>query len=187
MRWIPAIAVAMVLAASSAWGHTFPPVRTVVVQVERGELAVLVGYKPGSGDPTQLVLARVASEPKSQQLVAMRDTLATLAMQPLSITVDGKPLVPTSVRAKIGVEPGGGRPIVVVLATYALPRSGSLAVTTKEPRSTRISWTDRDSCRVDLADAPAQGKWFEGVASFLLNVRPPCARSGSQVSGSPQH
>ena len=33
-----AIAVAVSLAATPAWGHSFPPVRTVVVQVERCEI-----------------------------------------------------------------------------------------------------------------------------------------------------
>jgi len=44
-----AITVAVCMAGQLAWGHSFPPVRTVVVQVERCEVAVLVGFRPGSG------------------------------------------------------------------------------------------------------------------------------------------
>jgi hypothetical protein len=165
-------------------------VRTVVVQVEHGELAVLVGYRPASGDPTTSLLARVASQPKARQLEAMKDVMTAFALRPLAFTVDGKPLAPTSVRAKIGVEPGGGRPMVVVLVTYALPAGAELAVKTQEPRSTRISWTDRDSCRVDLSQAPAQGRYFDGVASFLLSLRgtpgdKACATSRSHSQDSP--
>jgi len=167
-----AIAVAGWLAAAPAWGHSFPPVRTIVVQVEHGELALLVGYKPASGDATNIILARVAGQPRGQQLAAMRDVMAAFAMQPLAVTLDGKPLQPTSIRAKLGTEPSGGRPIVVLLVTYALPAGSELAVSTREPRTTRISWVDRDSCRVDLAHAPTQARWLEGVASLLLSLRP---------------
>lgn len=178
-----AIAVAVCLAASAAWGHTFPPVRTVVVQVERDAVVVMVGYRPGNGAPTDGIVARVGSQPKSQRLDAMREVMASLAMQPLVVAIDGRPLVPTSVRAKLGVEPGGGRPIVVVLVTYAIA-PGTLSVTSREPRNTRISWQDRHSCRVDLDRAPTQDRWYTGVASFLLMVGPPCAppRSGSSAS-----
>ncbi len=178
-----ASAVAICVACQSAWGHNFPPVRTVVIQVEGCELAVLIGYRPASGEAADTALARIASQPKSQQLVAAKHVLAQQALAPLQFTLDKQPLVPTSVRAKIGVDPGGTRPMVIVLVTYALPTGGALAVSSKEPRSTRISWTDRDSHRIDLVHAPAQGRWFTGVASFLLSLSPPgdpaCASSTS--------
>ena len=164
--------VAICLAAAPAWGHSFPAGSTVVVQVERGELALLVGYKPASGDATNVILARVAGQPRGQQLAAMRDVMAAFAMQPLAVTLDGKTLQPASIRAKLGTERSGGRPMVVLLVTYSLPAGSDLAVTTREPRTTRISWVDRDSCRVDLAHAPTQARWLEGVASLLLSLRP---------------
>lgn len=181
MRWLVASVVATWLASGAAWGHRFPEVRTVVLQVERCELAVLVGFRPASGEATEQVVARAASRPKSQALEAMRDLLAAQAMAPLAVTVDGAPLVPTAVRAKLGSEGAGGRPIVVVLVTYALPPGKRLAVATSDPRTTRISWTDRDSHRVVISEAPAQGRWFTGVASFLLNLAP----GGPCVSTSP--
>jgi hypothetical protein len=174
----------MGVAVQPAWGHFFPPVRTVVVQIERCEVAVLVGYRPASGEATDTILARIASQPKSQQVEAAKSLLAQQALAPLSFTVDKKPLVPTSVRAKIGTDPGGTRPMVVVLVTFALPAGGTLAVTSKDPRSTRISWADRDSERVDLDRSPAQARWFTGVASFLLSLAPhgdSCAISSSSV------
>ena len=177
-----ATVVAICLAATAAWGHTFPPVRTVVVQVERDQLAVLIGYRPGTGEPTEAILARVASQPRSQTLDALKGVMTAYAIAPLAFTVDGNPLVPTAVRAKIGIESGGARPMVVVLVTFALPARGHLAVISKDPRTTRISWQDRASCRVDLAEAPAQGQWFTGVASFLLDLGAPCASSGSSGS-----
>ncbi len=182
-----AIVVAILLAVGPAWGHTFPPMRTVVAQVEGCELVVMVGYRPGTGEPTERILARVASSPRSSGLTNLRDVMAAYAVAPLAITVDGTPLSPSAVHAKIGVEDGGARPIVVVLVTYALPPRGMLAITTKDPRTTRISWEDRDSGRVDLAQAPAQGRWYAGVASFLLTLGPPpgvsaCARTASASS-----
>lgn len=185
-RIIRALVVATVLAAAAgqpAWGHTFPPARNVVVQVERCEVVLLVGYRPGSGEATETVLRRVASAPKSHALDALRDLLAQHAMAPLSVAVDGERLVPTAVRAKVGVEPGGGRPMVVLLVTYPLPAGGALAVGSSDPRNTRISWQDQASGRVVIPDAPAQGRWHAGVASFLLTLLPP---KGDPACGPPR-
>ncbi|CAN5873181.1 hypothetical protein BH11MYX3_BH11MYX3_34540 [soil metagenome] len=169
--WL-ATAVAIWLAAAPAWAHTFPPARNVVVQVEPCEVVLLVGYRPGTGEPTEAILARAGSAPKSRALEALQDVLAAFAMSPLTVAVDGHPLVPTKVRAKIGFEPGGARPMVVLLVTYGLAPGKTLVVGTKDPRSTRISWQDRASERVTISDAPQQGKWFGGVASMLLPLVP---------------
>ncbi|HWU85723.1 MAG TPA: hypothetical protein VN253_00505, partial [Kofleriaceae bacterium] len=107
------------------------------------------------------------------------------AMAPLAITVDGKPLVPTSVRAKLSPEGDGARPMVVVLVAYPLPAGQALAIASREPRTTRFSWTDRDSLRVPLADAPAQGRWFPGASSFSLKLAPPPAGSACAASPHP--
>ena len=186
-----AIAVAVCLAGQAAWGHSFPAVRTVVVQVEPCELAVLVGFRPGSGEATDELLKRIASQPKSQALDAAKGLLTAAAMSPLTFSIDGHPLVPTSVRAKIGLDPGGTRPIVIALVTFAIPpRGGELSVTSHDARTTRISWTDRASGRVDLDHAPAQARWFSGVASFLLTLAGPtgvvqaCATSASSSQSS---
>lgn len=192
MRLLVATALATCLAGQPAWGHTFPPLRTVVVQVEACEVALLVGYRPGTGEPTEAILSRAASAPKSHVLDTLRDVLTTYAMAPLTVAVDGRRLVPTKVRAKIGVEPGGARPVVVVLVTYALPAGKTLAIASKDPRSTRISWQDQRSGRVTISDAPAQGKWHDGVASFLLSLSAPtggsvCATSGFLDSSAPAH
>lgn len=168
-RWLPlAIALATALAGPSAWAHTFPPVRTVVVQVERCEVVLMVGYRPGTGEASDALLLRAVNQPKSQGLDALRAMLGQQALEPLHVTVDQKPLVPTAVRTKIGVEPGGARPMIVLLVSYALPTGKQLAIASKEPRTTRISWADRASNRIELARSSAQGKWFDGVASFLL-------------------
>jgi hypothetical protein len=174
-----AIALAT-LAGGPAWGHTFPPQRSVVVQVEDRELSVLVGYRPATGEQTQAVLTRIGNQPKSRGLAALEDVMGSIALAPIAITLDGTPLVPTNVRAKLGVEDGGARPIVVVLVTYALPPGHTLEVISKDPRSTRISWQDRSHGRAVLANAPAQDHWHESVASMLLTLGPSqCARSPS--------
>lgn len=185
-----ATGLAIGLAAPAAWGHRFPPVRTVVMQVERCELAVLVGYRAASGEATAKLAARAASLPKSQAAGAVRDTLAAQAMAPLAFTIDGRPLVPTSVRAKLSLDGDGVRPMVVVLATYTLPPGKRLALDSRDPATTRISWTDRGSGRVVEADAPAQGRWFNGVASFVLSLDPtpggkPCVTPRPTSSSAP--
>jgi hypothetical protein len=182
VKVVVATAVAICLACQAAWGHTFPPVRTVVVQVEPCELVLLVGYRPGTGEPTEAILTRVASAPKSHALDALRGVMTAFAMAPLTIAVDGAALVPTAVRAKVGIEPGGARPAVVLLVTYALPRGKTLSIASSDPRTTRISWTDRASGRVAISGAPAQGKWFSGVASFLLELSAPSGASTCATS-----
>lgn len=182
-----ATALAIALAGPAAWGHTFPPMHTVVVQVEPCEVALLIGYASGTGDSTERIIARVASQPKSHAVDALRDTLAAYALAPLTVTLDGAALVPTAVRAKVGLDAGGTRPTVVVLATFALPHGGKLAIASRDPRTTRISWQDRASGRLVDDAAPRQGHWFTGVASFLLPVGEPsggrsCARSSSSPS-----
>ncbi len=185
-----AIAVAVCLAGQAAWGHSFPAVRTIVVQVEPCELAVLVGFRPGSGEATEELLKRIASQPKSHALDAAKSLLTAAAMAPLAFSIDGQALVPTSVRAKIGVDPGGTKPIVIALVTFAIPpRGGELVVTSRDARTTRISWADRASGRVDLEHAPTQARWFPGVASFLLTLAGPtgvqaCATSASSSQSS---
>jgi len=179
-----AIAVASWLAAGPAWGHTFPPNRTVVAQVEACELVVMVGYRPGSGEATQTILARAANSPKSHEVESLRDVLGATAMAPLTVAIDGHALVPTSVRAKIGVEPGGARPMVVVLVTYSLAPGHTLAISSADSRNTRISWQDRASRRVDLAGAPTQDHWFDGVASFLLKLSPSWGPSACAIPSS---
>lgn len=168
-----ATVVAVWLAASTAWGHTFPPQRTVVIQVEKCEVALLVGYRPGTGEATESILARAQTGPKSQGLSTLRAVMAAFAMAPLTVALDGHALVPTTVRAKIGVEAGGARPIVVLLVSYAIPSAGRLAISSKDARTTRFSWQDRGSQRIDVAAAPAQGTWFDGVAEFLLSLAAP--------------
>jgi len=118
-------------------------------------------------------------------LGAAKSFMTSMAMAPLTFSIDGRPLVPTSVSAKIGVDPSGQKPLLVALVTFAIPaRGGDLSVTSKDARSTRISWTDRGSRRVDLGTSPAQNHWFTGVASFLLTLAgptgaPACATSSN--------
>jgi hypothetical protein len=177
-KWLVAAAVASAVANRPAWGHTFPPLRTVVVQVERCEVALLVGYTPRT-DAAEAIMTRSVTQPKPQRLDALRALLAEDALAALSITVDGVPLQPTGVQSKIGAAPGGARPAAVILVTYALRGAGRLAVASREPATTRISWTDRSAGRVTISSAPAQRRWFDGVASFLLQLGPggpPCER-----------
>lgn len=179
-----AIAVAVCLAVPPAWGHTLPAARTVVVQVESCEAAVLIGYRPASGPATDSLLARIASQPKSQMLETAKSLLVAQALAPLTFAADGVPLVPTGVRAKLAADPSGARPYVVALVTFAIPPAARLlSASSADPRSTRISWTDRSKLRVDLARSPAQARWFAGVASFLLTLAAPtgvtCASSST--------
>ena len=185
MKLRVAIALAGCLVTTLAWGHVFPAARSVVVQVDACDVTVMIGYRPGTGEPTEAILSRLANSPKAGVLDSLRKVMTAYAVAPLTVSADGKPLVPTDVQAKIGVEDGGARPIVVVLVTYPLATAHTLTIASREPRTTRISWQDQAGGRVDLRDAPAQDRWFSGVASFLLNLQAgdsACARSTPRSS-----
>ena len=171
-RLLVATALAIGLAGQASWAHTFPAARQVVVQVEPCEVVLLVGYRPGTGEPTEGILARASTAPKSRAREALQDLMSAFAMASLTVSVDGQPLVPTTVRAKIGFEPGGARPMVVVLVTYPLPAGKTLSIASKDPKSTRFSWQVKGGDRVAISDAPQQGKWYPGVASMLLPLAP---------------
>ncbi len=173
------------LAARPSWGHTFAPLRSIVVQVERCGVALLVGYRAGSKEEADNIVARVANQSKSHAAGALRDVLGAYAMAPVTVSVDGHALVPTTVRAKLATDAPQGRPMVVVLVSFALPVGKTLSVTTRDPRSTRISWTDRASGRIDLEHSPAQTKFFAGVASLLLDMTP--TSGGPACSPQPAH
>ena len=89
---------------------------------------------------------------------------------PVGGPVGGPALGAANVLARGGVEGVGAWPRVVGLGTYARPLGHTLAIAAHDVRNTRISWQDRSDHRVDLAGAPAQDHWYDGVASFLLNL-----------------
>lgn len=179
------VAIGSGVASRPAWGHTFAPLRSIVVQVEPCEVVLLVGYRAGTREEADNIVARVANQPRSQVAAALRDVLGAYAMAPITLSVDGHALVPTTVRAKLAAEAPQTRPMVVVLVTFVLPPGKTLGVMTRDPRSTRISWTDRSSGHVDLETSPAQAKFFSGVASFLLNLTG--TPGGSACSKQPAH
>jgi hypothetical protein len=184
-RLLLATALAICLAGPAAWAHTFPAARQVVVQVQRCEVVLLVGYRPGTGEATEGILGRASTAPKSRAREALSDVMSAFAMAPLTVAVDGQPLVPTAVRAKIGLEPGGARPMVVVLVTFPLPAGKTLAISSKDPRSTRFSWQMNGGDRVAISDAPQQGKWHSGVASMLLPLAAGATPCASTTPSSP--
>ena len=160
--------LAVSLAARGAWGHKFPELRTVVVQAEPCSLALLVSYKPAAGEATEALLARASGAQGAQAVKALRDALAASAMTGMTIAVDGEPLPATSAEAKLAIEPGGLRPMVIMLVAFALPAGKTLSISTRDPHSTRFSWTDRSRGRIASSGAPSQRVWRDGVASFLL-------------------
>lgn len=178
-----ATALASVLVSRTSWGHTFPPAHTVVAQVEPCELVLLVGYAAGTGEPTERILAQVASQPRAHTAGALRDTLITQAMAPLTVAIDGVAVAPTTVRAKLGVD--GTRPMIVVLASYPLREATHVTLRSSQPRRTRMSWRDQASGRVDLAHAPSQERWFTNVASFLLPLAPITATGAAECTARP--
>jgi hypothetical protein len=169
-----ALATALAVAYNPllVWAHRFPSVRTVVVQVEPCSVALLVGWRPASGDTTALLLgeAKVRGSDKDKEIQVLTQQLTAMAMSSLQLVMDDSPLVPTSVEAKVSVEDGTGRPVVLLLLSYAVTTGGKLALLSKEPKSTRISWVDKSNGRVEITSSPSQLQWHDDLASFLLTL-----------------
>jgi hypothetical protein len=150
---------------------------------------LLVGYKPAAGEATDAVLAKASGAHGAQGFKALRDALAASAMTALTIAVDGEALVATSAEAKLAVEPGAGRPMVIMLVTYALPAGKTLSISTRDPQSSRLSWTDRSRGRIASSGAPGQRIWRDGVASLLLPLaagESTCATSKRSSQSAPR-
>ena len=188
-----ATAIAIAIAMPQGWGHRFPAVRTVVVQVEPCSVALLVGWRPASGDDTAVLLGEAKTGGKDQEVQILTQRLTALALAPIRLRLGGVEVAPTSVEANVTVEDGTGRPVVLLLVSYPASRGGALEIVSKDPKSTRISWVDKSAGRVEIGAAPTQSQWHDDLASFLLNVAvatptegtAPCQRSAK--SPSPSH
>ena len=155
-----------VLAFSLAEAHFVPADRMVVVQAEPDGLAVLVSYRPPSGNRT--ALTGLAAHQRADVLKAL---LSVQAVAGLALAADGAPLPVTSVEAKLAEDPpGSGRAAIVLLITARRP-AGARELTVSvadlgEP--TRLQWLDRSRGRVvDYGPVPA-GRWLSGQAALSL-------------------
>jgi hypothetical protein len=154
------------LFAAVAEAHYVPADRMIVVQAEPDGLAVLVTYRPPSGDRS--ALTGLNARHRADVLKAL---LSVQAIAGLAIQADGVTLPLDSVEAKLAEDPpGSGRGAVVLLLTARRP-AGARELTVSvadlgEP--TRLSWLDRSRGRVAEFGPVSAGQWLRGQAAVSL-------------------
>jgi hypothetical protein len=162
-------------------GHQVPGGRSVVAQVERCQLVLLVSWVPSAGAETDAIEAQarmgVGAVPGSGGTAAdpngrLRLLYASRALAPLSIQVDGESMAATSLDVKLVRDPPTStRVAAVALVTFDLPPvTRSVEIRNRDSHRTRFSWVDRSGGRFQ-APGMAQEKWSSGVASILLRSR----------------
>ena len=164
--------VAMSLGLRDASAHRVLGGRTVVVQLERGAIALLVSWKPPGGDLADALAGAGARGPHPRD--RMRALYAERALAPLRVTVDGKPLAPASVEAKLVLDPpGSGRLTGLVLVRFTLPAGArAVSIDNRDARQTRLALADRSGGRFAIAPSLPARRWSTSVASLLLTSRP---------------
>jgi hypothetical protein len=168
--WGLVTTVAILLMPQPSWGHRFPAHTTVVAQVDDCGVSLLIGWRPASGLPTELLIGQATSTGKVRQADALQQQLSAMALSNVQLIVDGKTLQPGQIDAFVTAEEGSLRPTVLLLANFAVAKSGTVQIKVKDPKTSRISWLDKSSGRVEISQSPAQQKWFDQVASLLLYV-----------------
>jgi hypothetical protein len=165
-----------VCASGVALGHRAPGGRSVVAQVDRCELSLLVSWTPPSGDETSAILADSARAPGPTAATTPGERLRALytsrALAPLSIRADGRPLAPRSLEVKLVRDPPrSSRLTAVVLVSFSLPPAAeTLEIANSDSHRTRFSWVDRSGGRFTSPGTPTS-QWASGVASILLHSR----------------
>jgi hypothetical protein len=151
---------------ATAHAHYVPADRMVVVQAEPEGVAVLITYRPASGERT--MLTGLQARHRRDVLTAL---LGVQAIAGLGLTADGAPLAVSSLSTKLVEDPPGtGRAVVVVLVTADRPAAArELTVSVAdlgEPQ--RLKWLDRSRGRVVESGPVAADRWLDGRSAISL-------------------
>lgn len=112
----------VVLLAGVAAAHTYPARRSIAVQAEKDAVVLLAVWTVPAGEAGEIFEIGAALTGRGKARAALEAQLATRALGPLTITLDGKPLAPDSVRTRLVEDPPrSGRRGVAVLLEAKIP------------------------------------------------------------------
>lgn len=159
--------VVISLGTGDTSGHTVPGGRTVVVQLDQREIALLVSWKPPAELARTLLEVSSASPDPRAHLASL---YAARALAPLRVAAGGKALSPRSSDTKLVADPpGSGGLSALVLVRFELPRlARAITIENRDARETRIALVDRSDGRFRATPALTGRRWSTGVASLLL-------------------
>ena len=170
MTKIALLASLLLLVAAVASAHTYPARRSIAVQAEKDSVVVLAVWTAPAGESGELFevgAATLAGRGKAR--AALEARLVAKALGPLTLTLDGKPLAPGSVRTRLIEDPPrSGRRGVAVLLEAKLPAGEHELAVALGPSgdTTRMNFVDRSkgaaaaSGRVPEGDVTPAGTTF---------------------------
>jgi hypothetical protein len=132
----------------AAFAHKTPARRTVVVQAEANEVAVLVTWTAPSGPMGRLVVAAATWGRKGDDVkTALKTFMTSRALATLRFEGNGKNMHFDAIQTKVNLDPGPlGRHTIAILATKKLPKTRPFVLSVssaQETGATRLSWTNR--------------------------------------------
>ena len=156
------VSLACLLLAGVATAHTYPSRRSIAVQAEKDALVVLALWTAPAGEAGDLfdLGAAMSAKGGNKARAALEAQLAAKAIGPLTLTLDGKPLEPSSVRTRLIEDPPrSGRRAVAVLVEAPSPAGAHNVAVTLGPtgETTRMNFVDRS-----IGAARATGRVPEG-------------------------
>ena len=166
------VAIAAAIGVRDAGAHRIVGGRSLVVQLDRGEVELLVSWKPPGGDLADALATSGARGPHPRD--RLRALYTERALAPLRVTADGRPLAPTSVEGKLVVDPpSSGRLAALVLVRFTVPAGArALAIENRDARQTRLALSDRSGGRYAISPVLPARRWTTRVASLLLTLQP---------------
>ncbi len=154
------VLVATATAAQDLHAHTVPARRSVTVQAESGEAAVLVTWTSARGPQGSQLLLRAAWGRSGRARDAMRSLAATEALRGLLFLVDGNVAIPKTTEVKVRVDQKQPvRVFAAVLVTISVPAGSSLSVSRKSGAFTQLRWRTRTGPNINVgASSPIKEK-----------------------------
>jgi len=141
---IGAVMASWGLAPTSAFAHYVPARRSVTIQAEEHDAAVLVTWTSARGTQGAELLARAAWGRTSRATDALRNLAANEALRGLHLTLDGQPARPATTHIKMRVERATARDpmrvFVAVLLTVKVGPGQSLALSVRGGASSQLRW-----------------------------------------------
>ncbi len=154
------------LASAPALAHYVPARRSITIQAEEHEAAVLITWTSARGSQGAELLARAAWGRRSRANDALRNLAANEALRGLHLTLDDQPVRPATTHIKMRVErPTARDPMrvfVAVLLTVQIGPGQSLALAVRGGASSQLRWhrqtkldhkLDSSSTRCDLSSS----------------------------------
>lgn len=161
----------LLLVAGVASAHSYPARRSIAVQAERDAVVIFAVWTAPSGEIGELFEVGAAFAGRAKARAALEARLAAKALGPVTLTLDGEPLEPDSVRTRLIEDPprSGRRGIAVLLEAKIPPGEHALAVGLgASGDATRMNFVDRSQGAAQACGRVPEGGLAPAGTTFTL-------------------